>query len=55
MVISIVVGALNAIADRLLIWLSQLLGKISKVELQKNALLDVAQVLRRILILLGLW
>ena len=53
-VISVVVGALGAIADRLPGWLAQIPGKISEVELQKSALLGTAQVLRRVLRLPGL-
>ena len=55
MVIPVVVGALGAIADRLPGWLAQIPGTISEVELQKSALLGMAQVLRRVLRLPGLW
>ena len=55
MVIPVVVGALGAIAERLLGWLAQIPGTISEVELQKSALLGTAQVLRRVLRLPGLW
>ena len=55
MVISVVVGALGAIADWLPGWLAQILGTISEVKLQKGAFLEAAQVLRRVLILPGLW
>ena len=55
MVILVVVGALGAITNRLLGWLAQIQGTISEVELQKSALLGTAQVLRRVLILPGLW
>ena len=55
MVIPVVVGALGAIADRLPGWLAQIPGTISKVDLQKSALLGTAQVLRCVLRLPGLW
>ena len=55
MVIPVVAGALGAIADRLPGWLAQIPGTISEVELQKSALLGMAQVLRRVLRLPGLW
>ena len=42
---TVVVGALGAIADRLPGWLTQIPGTISGVELQKSALLLMAQVL----------
>ena len=45
-VIPVVVGA---IADRLPGWLAQILGMISEIELQKSALLGMAQVLQRVL------
>ena len=48
MVIPVVVGALGAIADRLTGWLAQIPGAISELELQKSALLGMAQV-RRVL------
>ena len=47
--IPVVVGALGAIADRLPGWLAQILGMISEIELQKSALLGMAQVLQRVL------
>ena len=50
MVIPVVVGA---IADRLPGWLAQIPGTISKVELQKSALLGTAHALRRVLRLPG--
>ena len=53
--IPVVVGALGAIADSLPGWLAQIPGTISEVELQKSALLGMAQVLRRVLRLPGLW
>ena len=55
MVIPVVVGAPGAIADRLPSWLAQIPGTISEVELQKSALLGMAQVLRHLLRLPGLW
>ena len=55
MVITVVVGALGAIADRLPGWLAQILGTIREFELQKSTLLGTAQVLRRVLRLPGLW
>ena len=55
MVISVVVGALRAIADRLPGWLAQIPGTISEVELQKNVLLGTTHVLRPVLRLPGLW
>ena len=39
MVIPVVVGALDALADWLPGWLAQIPGTISEVELQKSALL----------------
>ena len=54
-VIPVVVGALGSIADKLPGWLAQILGTISEVELQKGAFLEAVQVLRRVLILPGLW
>ena len=42
MVISVVVGALGAIADRLPGWLAQVPRMISEVQLQKNTLLKMA-------------
>ena len=55
MVISVVVGALGAIADRLPGWLAQIQEMISKFELQKRPLLGKAQVIRRVLRLPELW
>ena len=55
MVISVVVGVLGAIADRLPGWLAKIQEMISKFELQKCALLGTAQVLRRVLRLPELW
>ena len=55
MVILVVVGALDAIADRLPGWLAQIPRTISEVELQKIGLIGTAQVLRRVLRLSGLW
>ena len=55
MVITVVVGALGAIADRLPGWLAQIPGTISEVELQKSTLLGTAQVFQRVLRLPGLW
>ena len=55
MVILVVVGALDAIADRLPGWLAQIPRTISEVELQKIGLLGTGQVLRRVLRLSGLW
>ena len=55
MVVPVVVVALAAIAARLPGWLAQIPGTISEVELQKSALLERAQVLRRVLRLPGLW
>ena len=52
--IPVVVGALGAIADRLPGWLAQIPRTISKVELQKSALLGTAQVLQHFLRLPGL-
>ena len=52
--ISVVVSLLGAIADRLPGWLAQILGTISKVELQKSALLETMQVSRCVLRLLAL-
>ena len=54
-VLSVVVGALSAIADRLPAWLAQISGMISEVELQKSALLRTAHVLQRVRKLPGLW
>ena len=54
MVISVVVGALGAIADRLPGWLVQILGTINDVELLKSALLGTTQVLQHVLRLAGL-
>ena len=51
----IVVGALGAIPDRLPGWLAQIPRTISEVEVQKSALLGMAQVLRHVLRLPGLW
>ena len=45
MVIPVVVGALSAIADKLLGWLAQILCMISKFELQKSIILKMVQVL----------
>ena len=53
MVIPVVVSALGAIVDRLPSWLAQLPETISEIELQKSALLGIAQVLRRVLKLPG--
>ena len=53
--ISVVAGALGAIADRLPGWLAQIPGAISEVELQKSAILGMAKVLRRVLRPSGLW
>ena len=47
--LSVVVGALSAIADRSPDWLAQIQGTIGEVELQKSALIGTAQVLRRVL------
>ena len=55
MVILVVVGALDAKADRLAGWLAQIPRTISEVELQKIGLLGTGQVLRRVLRLSGLW
>ena len=44
-VIPVVIGALGAIADRLLAWLASIPGTITEVELQKSALLGTAQFL----------
>ena len=55
MVIPVVVGVLGAIGDRLPGWLAQIPGTISEVELQKSALLETAQVLRRVLRLPRVW
>ena len=54
MVTPVVVDELSAIADRLLGWLAQIPETISKVELQKCALLVTVQVLRRVFGLPGL-
>ena len=54
-VIPVFVGALGAIADRLPVWLAQIPGTISEVELQKSALLGTARFHRRVLRLPGLW
>ena len=53
--VKIMVMSLGAIADRLLGWLAQITGTISKVELQKSALLGAAHVLRRVLRFPGFW
>ena len=55
MVISVVVGALGAIADRFPGWIAQILGMISEVELQTSVLLGTTHVLRPVLRLPGLW
>ena len=55
MVIPVVVSSLGAIADRLPGWRAQILGTINEIELQKNALLGTARVLRRVLRLPRLW
>ena len=55
MVISVAVGALGAIADRLPGWLAKIQEMISKFELQKRPLLGKAQVIRRVLRLPELW
>ena len=56
MVIPVVVGAVDATADRLPGWLAQIPGTISsKVELQKSTFLGTAQVLLRMLRFPRLW
>ena len=49
MLVLVVVGALDAIADRLPGWQAQIPGTIGEVELQKSALLGTAQVFQRVL------
>ena len=55
MVIPVVVGALGAKADKSPGWLAQIPETISRVELQKSALLGTAQVLLPVLRLLEPW
>ena len=49
MVISVVVGALGAIPNRLSGWLAQILATISEVELQKSTLLGMVLVFQHAL------
>ena len=54
-VIPVVIGALGAMPDALASWLVQIPGHISESDLQKSALLQTANILRRVLRLSGLW
>ena len=55
LVISVVFGALDEIADRLPGWLAQIPGTVSKVDLQKITLLETSRVLPCVLRLPMLW
>ena len=50
MVISVVVGALGAIANRLLSWLAHIPGMIKEVKMQKDTLLGMAHVFLCVLV-----
>ena len=54
-VIPTVIRALGAMRATLTSWLAQIPGHISESDLQKNALLGAAKILRRLLRLPGLW